>query len=364
MIRSLLFVSIACLAAPLHAERWKIQFLHDEDKSQIVIQDLAFPSETTGIACGALLTERNSQGIVLLTRDGGRNWQRVEVKETPVSLHFLNESVGFMVTDKGLWKTEERGLTWTKLKRWNAILKVHFTDASHGFAVGLNRTLLATSDGGKTWNPVEEAKKLPASTNFYWIAFHDEKRGLAIGSSTVARRRVNVLPEFIDPEGAAKEREWPHLSATLETKDGGKTWSPQTAPVFGTMKRLGFVQGGLYGLSILQYEYSFEVPSEAYLFNWKTGKSESAYRAPGRYLEDVGFLNPTTGLLAAIERPGKLMQSPIPGKLRILKASNLRSWIEIPVDYRATGNRAMLAVVNERNAWVALDTGMILRLEP
>ena len=65
-----------------------------------------------------------------------------------------------------------------------------------------------------------------------------------------------------------------------------------------------------------------------------------------------------------IERPGKLMQSPFPGKLRILKSSNLRNWSEMPVDYRASGRHATLAVIDERNAWVALDSGMILRLEP
>jgi hypothetical protein len=358
---ALIFVLASAL---LHAERWKMQFLYDEDKSAMVINDLVFPSAQTGIACAILTTERTPKGLVLLTRDSGTTWQRVEVQEFPMSLNFLNESTGFMVTNKGLWKTEERGLVWKKLKSWNNVQRVHFTSAQRGFAVGPNRVFLETKDGGKTWGPVEAAKKLSATTNFYWVAFQGDQRGIVMGSSASPRRRTAILPEYLDPEAAAKEREWPHLSATLETRDGGQTWTPQTAPIFGRMKRLRFVPDGIYGLSILQYEYAFEVPSEAYLFNWKTGKSESTYRAAERYLEDVGFLSPTAGLMAVIERPGKMMQSPLPGKLKMLKATNLRSWMEMPVDYRAVGNRAILAVVNEKNAWVALDTGMILKLEP
>ena len=357
-------LALLLLSTATHAERWKVQFFHDEDNSRITIQDLAFPSESTGIACGARQSERSIKGIVLLTRDAGKSWTELAVQELPVSLFFLNESLGFMVTTKGLWKTEERGLSWKKLKSWNNVLRVHFLDPGHGFALGPNRTFLSTNDGGKSWDPVAEIKKVSATTNFYWMAFQGPSRGILMGSSAVQRKRLGSLPEFIDPEAASHEREWPHLSTTLETRDGGRTWEPQTAPIFGSMKRLRFVPEGLYGISILQYEYSFEVPSEAYLFNLKTGKSESAYRAPGRYVEDIAFLGPSTGLLAVIERPGKLMNSPFPGKLRILRASNLRSWMEMPVDYRASGNRAIFAVVNERNAWVALDTGMILRLEP
>ncbi len=364
MIIRNLAILVGLSTAFLHAERWKVQFFHDEDKSAIVINDLAFPSERTGIACGVLTMERSAKGIVLLTRDSGVTWQRIEVQEIPISLYFLNESTGFMVTNKGLWKTEERGLVWKKLKSWDFVQRVHFLDNLRGFALGPNRTFLATEDGGKKWVSIEDAKKLSATTNFYWASFQGEKRGIVMGSSAVPRKRTANLPEYLDPEAASKEREWPHLSATLETRDGGKTWMPQTAPIFGRMKRLRFVPEGIYGISILQYEYAFTVPSEAYLFNWKTGKSESIYRAPERHIEDAGFLSPSAGLLAVIERPGKMMQSPLAGKLKILKATNLRSWIEMPVDYRAIGNRAVLAVVNERNAWVALDTGMILKLEP
>ena len=122
---------------------------------------------------------------------------------------------------------------------------------------------------------------------------------------------------------------------------------------------------GMYGLSIVQFDNAFKFPSELQLVNWRSGKSESVFAKPDRHIVDVGFLGPASGaILAAIERPGTMVNSPLPGKLKILKANNLRSWIEMPVDYRATGTDAILSVVDEKNAWVALDSGMILRLEP
>ena len=37
------------------------------------------------------------------------------------------------------------------------------------------------------------------------------------------------------------------------------------------------------------------------------------------------------------------------------------SWV---VDYRASAHRSMISAVDERNIWVATDTGMILKLSP
>jgi photosystem II stability/assembly factor-like uncharacterized protein len=51
---------------------------------------------------------------VLVTSDAGRNWAIVTVKDPPASLFFLNESVGWMVTPKGIYKTVESGRSWKK----------------------------------------------------------------------------------------------------------------------------------------------------------------------------------------------------------------------------------------------------------
>jgi hypothetical protein len=46
-----------------------------------------------------------------------------------------------------------------------------------------------------------------------------------------------------------------------------------------------------------------------------------------------------------------------------MKSADWSNWQEMEVDYRATAHRAMLSAVDDRNIWVATDTGMILKLE-
>lgn len=350
--------------------RWKVQYFHDEDRSSLHLTDLVFPTSSTGIACGVItrIDRDRQEGLILVTRDGGKSWREVRITDHPLSLFFLDDSTGFMVTVNGIWKTEERGLTWKRIKDTRGILRVHFLDQQRGFAIGTRKQVLATSDGGKTWKQVPEAQKPAARaeyTTYQWITFDQNKIGMILGGATPPRRRQLEVPDWADPEAAMKEREWPTLSITLETKDSGATWSPQTAPVFGRMSRLRFApNAGTYGLALMRYDRAFAVPSEVYLINWKNGKSESTFKDANKMVSDVAFLGPSHGIIAAIERPGTMAHSPLPGKLRILSATNLRSWVEMPVDYRATGQDAVLAVVDEKNAWVALDSGMILHLEP
>ena len=372
LLQTALICSLSAVATlHLHAQgRWKVQYFHDEDRSSVRLTDIAFPSATTGIACGVMsrIDRDRPEGIVLVTRDGGKAWQEVKVNDLPVSLHFVDDSTGFLVTGNGIWKTEERGLTWKRVKEIRGILRVHFLNRNRGFAIGMRKQVLSTDDGGVTWKPVAEAQKPAARaeyTTYQWITFDGPKLGMILGGATPPRRSTLEVPDWADPEAAMKEREWPTLSIKLETKDGGATWSPQTAPVFGRMSRLRFApNGGTYGLALMRYERAFAVPSEVYLVNWKTGKSETTFKDVNKTVTDVAFFGPSHGIVAAIERPGTMAHSPLPGKLKILSATNLRSWIEMPVDYRATGLNAMLAVVDEKNAWVALDSGMILRLEP
>src|SRR5882724_7019073 len=137
------FLSIRALGAalalvasllPLHAERWKMQYFYDENKTNFVIADLRFFSAARGVAVGSIFEEgKHKKSQALVTSDGGAHWQTVELKESPVSLFFLSENLGWMVTEKGLWETTEAGKSWRKLPKVGAdILRVFFMDEKHG----------------------------------------------------------------------------------------------------------------------------------------------------------------------------------------------------------------------------------------
>src|SRR5262249_9738159 len=95
--------------------RWQVQFFHDVDESEFNITDLLFATDKRGVASGILTTKGKSQPTVITTSDGGKQWKFVEVQEPPISLFFVDDSMGWMVTDRGIWRTEEGGLTWHKV---------------------------------------------------------------------------------------------------------------------------------------------------------------------------------------------------------------------------------------------------------
>jgi hypothetical protein len=96
--------------------------------------------------------------------------------------------------------------------------------------------------------------------------------------------------------------------------------------------------------------------------DWTTGKSQRVFREKGRLITDAAL--PPTGpaYLAGVEKMDKLSDSPVPGKLKVVKSDDWSNWQEMNVDYRATAHRALLSAVDDRNIWVATDTGMILKL--
>lgn len=353
-------ISIASAAAE---PGWKIQYFYDKDHAAFTINDLRFFSAKRGVAVGYVEKDKGkSEPMSVVTSDGGATWSEVPLKEVGVSLFSLNDTVGWLVTEKAIWKTTEAGRDWVKLKKLEGINRVWFLDEMHGFAVGAPKIILETTDGGKTWNAVDAAakpKSNPRYTSYDWITFATPQRGLITGAS-IPPRPGDAEPAWLDPETVSKQREWPTLTIKLETHDGGKTWDVQTAPAFGQTTRVRLLPNGV-GLALVRFAHTFEYPSEVYRIG-AGGKSERVFRAKDRVVTDCAFLGADEALLAAIEPPGRLQQLPIPGKLHVLNSRGLSTWSEMPVPYKANGTRAILSVVDPEHAWVATDTGMILQL--
>ena len=155
-----LFPILGALFAPgLYAERWAVQYFYDQNLSQLELVDLAFPSPERGVAVGwiqATNSDRRPKSTVLVTSDGGAHWTLSPLKEEPRSIFFLNDSLGWMVTDNEIWLTEESGRSWRKLCEQKKpdpklgrlpgglISRVWFLDEQHGFAVGYQKIALET----------------------------------------------------------------------------------------------------------------------------------------------------------------------------------------------------------------------------
>ena len=356
-----LFCGLLTAADPTLGPRWEMQYRYRQVDSTLSLNDIAFPSANRGIACGYTVDRNdNHKPIILLTSDGGKHWAENPVKEIGLSLFFLDDSTGWMVTEKGMWFTEESGRSWTKLKAPSDLLRVWFTDRTHGYAAGLQKRVFETYDAGETWSLLPLIKEIaanPAFTTFGEIAFSGQN-GIISG--------WNIPPQKGGPAWMEADktphRQVPNYTVMLQTKDGGKTWTKSEASVFGQITRISMAAQGT-ALGLMEFKDQFEYPSEVYRINLHTGGSSSAYRAKDRAITDVRLFDGSNDVvIAGFETTGGIYHSPIPGKLKILKSTDSEHWTEMTVDYRAVAHRAMIAGPDPEHLWVATDTGLILNL--
>src|SRR5450432_2158942 len=108
----------AFLAGPaLCAEKWQVSYFYDKDNAALTINDLQFPSTARGVAVGYLEEKGASKPVTVTTDDGGAHWAVNKFKQIPISLFFLNDKRGWMVTPEGIWHTLDGGREWRELPK-------------------------------------------------------------------------------------------------------------------------------------------------------------------------------------------------------------------------------------------------------
>ncbi|MGH9673794.1 MAG: WD40/YVTN/BNR-like repeat-containing protein [Bryobacteraceae bacterium] len=354
--------AVAVFAQAPPSGSWQLQYFYDKDDSSLVLIDLKFFDRNRGMAAGYIEEKSKGKPSALITADGGVTWKLEPLKEPPRSLFVLDDSHAWMVTDKGVWKTDEAGRSWRKIARREGLLRVHFLDAQRGWGVGAPKQFLQTTDGGRTWNPVRvqaEAKTTPEFTAYTFIDFSDGANGIVTGWSAPPRWRSR-LPSWMEPDIASRRRQLPTLSLMLSTADGGKTWNGSSTSAFGRIVCLR--ASDRPPLLLVEYQDAFDWPAEVMVVDARAGRNASVFRQRDRAVTDVAGIQ-GVAYLAAIEPAGQVRSSPIPGRLHVLTSRDLKTWEEAEVDYRAVGARAFLARMGG-DLWVATDTGMILKRTP
>jgi hypothetical protein len=360
-------VLFAIVFASQAADHWDLQYSYQQNQSSLVISDLKFPSAKRGIAAGYILKNEKPNPTVLITSDGGAHWTLIPVKEEPYSLFFLDESVGWMVTEKGLWETDEAGRTWKKIPGLpKEVTHVNFLDRKHGWAIGNKMQALETKDGGLTWRPLaalDEVKAAPQFTSFNTIAFGNPQFGVIAGADVPPRR--DEVPEWMDPAKAQSRRMLPSTLVLLQTLDGGGTWKASSASIFGKVTRISISPGG-DSLGLVEFSSNFEWPSEVYRFHAGGGESTRVYRKADRFITDILLTESGAAYFAGTEVTAVVRDNPIPNKLKIIRTRDSQNFEEMQVDYRAHAHRVFLATAPspglDPEVWVATDTGMILKL--
>jgi hypothetical protein len=355
-----LAASLAGLSATLHAaDRWKIQYFYDQPGANFNIRDMDCPSAKRCVAAGTITDRKDhQQGAVVVSSDGGAHWSQYEVKEQPISMFFLDETLGWMVTDHGLWSTVEGGRSWTKVENRKGILLTHFLNANHGYIVGTASLFAETTDGGKTWTarPEANAKSANARAVSYDSITFLGPHGVVIGEIDPDA----PAPKSADRAAAALPQE--RRAIVLETLDGGATWNTNSMLLGADLSRVRISKQG-FVLSLIAYSDP-HIQLASAVFQTPLGQvgSRMIFGERDRAVTDIAVLDDGGGIVVAVEPPGNSPAIPIPGKVKILKSQNLKVWQEMDVDYRAVAQEALIAVADAQHMWVATDTGAILGL--
>lgn len=158
-------------------------------------------------------------GMVQLTKDGGRTWLYVfDAGQQLINVFFADSANGWIVGYHGyVARTRDGGHSWTRMTTPTsaALLSVHFINSNSGCAVGEKSTIICTKDGGTTWTfaSVKSLPKMPPLLAS--VSFADELNGWAVG-------------------GFGSQHDlsfsWSPSKIALTTKDGGQTWEPVNLP--------------------------------------------------------------------------------------------------------------------------------------
>lgn len=146
-----------------------------------------------------------------------------------------------------------------------ALTAVDFVNEQYGWAVGHASTIIATTDGGKTWTIQRWAPE--TETEFLDVLFFNKNKGFAIGTYGLFYKTHDGGKTWTKYESRLTRRGW-HLTGIVEldngtlvvsgesgllskSTDGGKTWQLLDAPYSGSF--FGIAQLGptgvlLYGL--------------------------------------------------------------------------------------------------------------------
>ena len=147
-----------------------MQYFYDQNNEELHFTAIAFCSAARGVATGILVQDGKPKAVAVVTSNGGDSWTLTETKEAGHALFFLDETSGWMVTPSGIWFTDECGRTWRRIYKQRGLTDIRFVSPDRGWAIGANKTVIETSDGGKTWQKVKAVEELdsdPERTTFH-----------------------------------------------------------------------------------------------------------------------------------------------------------------------------------------------------
>ncbi len=228
------------------------------------------------------------RGSIILSSDG-KTWTQVNVpvRATLTAVYFADASNGWVVGhDATILRSSDGGKTW-KLQHFEpalekALLDIYFLDTAHGFAVGAYGLLYETTDGGDNWNEVDSPIR------------EEELHFNAIG-------KLNNGDLFIAGE-----------QGTLAiSSDSGATWSLLESPYEGSF--FGVLARGERGALIYGLRGNVYVADDARTGPWLPlpVESQATFFGGARLADNSVTLVGLAGSVRRIAADGAVTQLPV-----------------------------------------------------
>ena len=230
------------------------------------------------VHAGARLVAVGSRGLIIVSDDQGKNWTQVNVpvQSDLLAVNFPTASEGWAVGHDGVvLHTADGGKTWAKQLDWRLagasfkafyaamgsqgeaalhqveanykvsaalpLLDVWFEDILTGFAVGSYGQIIATTDGGKTWQPwlhrIDNSQSLNlnaihrVSSDLFIVGERGQVYRLDRVRGYFARADTGYNGSFFGIAGIGETLLAYGLRGTLyRSDDGGKHWESITGP--------------------------------------------------------------------------------------------------------------------------------------
>lgn len=170
------------------------------------------------------------------------------------------------VGDRGhILYSDDNGANWSQAKvpTRQMLTAVYFADDKHGWAVGHDALILATSDGGQTWTQQYENREGEVPLLDIW--FENPQHGFATGAYGVLLETTDGGGHWEDVADRLDNEDGTHLNAITEipgsglflvgemggmfrSADMGETWERVESPYQGSL--FGAVGGGEPGVVV------------------------------------------------------------------------------------------------------------------
>jgi photosystem II stability/assembly factor-like uncharacterized protein len=201
------------------------------------------------------------EGIVYGTRDAGATWTQSPTGSARhvFTLQFVTPERGHGAGDFGtMVHTEDGGRSWTVQQVPNTIemppnaidigvdpgdvnlYALSYADPDHVWLTGEFGIVMASSDGGRTWQQQRSA----VDTTLFGIHFADAQHGWAVGSDSVIVRTTDGGATWRTQQSPMRERPLYDVFVTgrngwivgeagtvLKSTDGGANWGTEPLPI-------------------------------------------------------------------------------------------------------------------------------------